>query len=136
MRTFKALTVAAALAVLAGSPAVAQQPRSDEGTNANGPITILKNMQKEPDGVEVRINGAQIDDLKTADYADITGDVHGGQNVLTVRWSGPLQKLNFKVAYAASRNNFRDVVVVNVDASKDNSLRQAGAKTVSFTIPG
>ena len=135
MRTLKALTVAAALAVLAAGPAVAQQPRSDQGTNANGPITILKNMQPEPDGVQVQINGAQIDDLKTADYADITGDVHAGQNVLTVSWSGPLQKLNFKVAYAATRNNFRNVLVVNMNGSNDNSLHQAGAKTISFTIP-
>jgi len=136
MRTLKALTVAAALAVLAGSPAVAQQPRSDQGTNANGPITILKNMQPEPDGVQVQINGAQIDDLRTADYSDITGDVHAGQNTLTVRWSGALQKLNFKVAYAATRNNFKNVLVVQANASNDNSLRQAGAKTVNFTIPG
>jgi hypothetical protein len=136
MRTFKALTVAAAVAVLAGSPALAQQPRSDEGTNANGPITILKNMQPEPDGVRVQINGAQIDNLRTADYADITGDVHAGQNVLTVRWNGPLQKLNFKVAYAQTRNNFRNVLVVQANAGSDQSLTRAGGKTMTFTIPG
>src|SRR5947209_13289636 len=86
MRTFKVLTAAAALAALAGGTAVAQQPRSDTGTDANGPITILKNMQSEPDGVEVDVDGAQVDDLKMADYADITGVVHRGQNTLTVRW--------------------------------------------------
>lgn len=136
MRTLKALTVAAAVAVLAGSPALAQQPRSDQGTNANGPITILKNMQPEPDGVQVTINGAQIDDLRAADYADITGDVHTGQNVLTVRWNGPLQKLNFKVAYAPTRNNFKNVLVVQANAGSDQSLTRGGAKTMTFTIPG
>ncbi|HEX3465719.1 MAG TPA: hypothetical protein VHS78_16845 [Candidatus Elarobacter sp.] len=136
MRTLKALTAAAAVALLAGSPALAQQPRSDQGTNANGPITILKNMQPEPDGVVVRINGAEIDHLHVADYADITGDVHPGQNTLTVTWSGPLQKLNFKVAYAPTRNNFKNVLVVQANASNDNSLRQSGAKAMTFTIPG
>ena len=136
MRTVQALTVAAALAVLSAGPALAQQPRSDTGTDANGPITILKNMQAEPDGVEVDVDGAQVDDLKTADYADITGVVHRGQNTLTVRWSGPLQKLNFKVAFAATRNNFKNVLVVQSNAAIDASLRRAGAKTLSFTIPG
>lgn len=136
MRTFKVLTAAAALAALAGGTAVAQQPRSDTGTDANGPITILKNMQAEPDGVEVDVDGAQVDDLKMADYADITGVVHRGQNTLTVRWNGPLQKLNFKVAFAATRNNFKNVLVVQSDASKDGALRRAGSRTMSFTIPG
>ena len=136
MRTFKVLTAAAALAALAGGTAVAQQPRSDTGTDANGPITILKNMQSEPDGVEVDVDGAQVDDLKMADYADITGVVHRGQNTLTVRWNGPLQKLNFKVAFAATRNNFKNVLVVQSDASKDGALRRAGSRTMSFTIPG
>jgi hypothetical protein len=136
MRTFKVLTAAAAIAALAGGTAAAQQPRSDTGTDANGPITILKNMQAEPDGVEVDVDGAQIDDLKMADYADITGVVHRGQNTLTVRWNGPLQKLNFKVSYAATRNNFKNVLVVQSDASKDGALRRAGSRTMTFTIPG
>ncbi len=136
MRTFKALTAAAVLAMVAGSPVLAQQPRSDQGTDANGPITILKNMQPEPAGVVVRINGAEIDHLRVADYADITGDVHPGQNTLTVTWSGPLQKLNFKVAYAPTRNNFKNVLVVQSNASSDSSLQRGGAKAMTFTIPG
>jgi len=136
MRTFKVLTAAAAIAALAGGTAIAQQAPSDTGTDANGPITILKNMQAEPDGVEVDVNGQQVDDLHAAAYDDITGEVHRGSNTLLVRWSGPIQKLNFKVAYAPTRNNFKNVAVVQADASKDAALRRAGSRTVTFTIPG
>lgn len=135
MRTIKVLTAAAALAAMTAGGALAQQPRSDTGTDANGPITILKNMQTEPDGVTVRIDGAEVDHLQMASYDDITGVVHPGQNTLTVTWSGPLQKLNFKIAYAATRNNFKNVLVVQSDGSRDNALRQAGSRTFSFTIP-
>jgi hypothetical protein len=136
MRTLKTLTAAAAIAVLAGGTAVAQQTATDNGTDANGPITILKNMQAEPAGVQVTIDGQQVDDLSTADYADITGVVHRGQNTMTYSWSGPVQKFNFKIAYAPTRNNFKNVVVVQSDASRDSALRKAGSRTVSFTIPG
>jgi hypothetical protein len=130
------LTAAAAIAALGGAAAYAQQTPADTGTDANGPITILKNMQAEPDGVQVDIDGQQVDDLRMADYADITGVVHRGANTLTVRWNSPLQKLNFKVAFAPTRNNFRNVVVVQADASRDAALRQAGSRTLTFTIPG
>jgi hypothetical protein len=136
MRTFKVITAAAALAVLASGTAGAQQQKSDTGTDANGPITIFKNMQSEPDGLRVSIDGHEVDHLKMASYDDITTVVHPGSNTLTVTWSGPVQKLNFKVAYAPTRNNFKNVAVVQVDASTDSSLRQAGSKTVTFTIPG
>src|SRR6202011_2735676 len=136
MRTFKMLTAAAAIAALAGGTAAAQQTPGDTGTDANGPITILKNMQAEPDGVEVDVDGQQVDDLHMADYDDITGVVHRGQNTLTVRWNGPLQKLNFKIAYAPTRNNFKNVLVVQSNASRDAALRRAGSRTMSFTIPG
>ena len=136
MRMLKVLTAVAALAALTGGLAGAQQPPSDTGSDANGPITILKNMLPEPDGVQIEIDGQQVDDLHTADYADITGVVHKGSNTLTVRWNNPVQKLNFKVAYAPTRNNFKNVLVVQSDASKDGALRRPGARTFTFTIPG
>lgn len=136
MRTIKVLAAAAAIAALAGGPALAQQPRSDNGTNANGPITILKNMQSEPDGVTVRIDGAEVDHLHMVTYDDITGVVHPGQNTLTVLWNGPIQTLNFKIAYAPTRNNFKNVLLVQTDASRDGALRQGGSRTYTFTIPG
>jgi hypothetical protein len=136
MRTLKTLTAAAAIAVLAGGTAVAQQTATDNGTDANGPITILKNMQSEPDGVRVEVDGAHVENLRTADYSDITGSVHPGPNTMTVRWNGPLQKLNFKIAYAPTRNNFKTVLLVQSDASKDAALRRAGSRTMTFTIPG
>jgi hypothetical protein len=136
MRTFKVITAAAALAALASGTAGAQQQRSDDGTNANGPITILKNMQVEPDGVRVSIDGHEVDHLRAATYDDITSVVHAGSNTLTVTWNGPVQKLNFKVSYAPTRNNFKDVTVVKADSSNDATLRQAGSRTVTFTIPG
>ena len=136
MRTLKILTVAAALAAFAGGSAVAQQTAGDNGTDANGPITLLKNMQSEPDGVRVEVDGRHVENLQMADYSDITGNVHRGQNTMTVSWRGPLQKLNFKIAYAPTRNNFKTVLLVQSDASKDASLRQAGSRTLTFTIPG
>jgi hypothetical protein len=136
MRTFKVLTAAAAIAALSGGAAIAQQQPSDNGTDANGPITILKNMQAEPGGVEVDVNGEQIDDLHAAGYDDITTTVHKGANTLLVKWSGPITKLNFTVSYAPTRNAFKNVAVVQADASKDAALRKAGSRTVTFTIPG
>jgi ABC-type glycerol-3-phosphate transport system substrate-binding protein len=136
MRTFKVLTAAAAIAALAGGAASAQQASSDNGTDANGPITILKNMQAEPGGVEVDVNGGEVDDLSAVAYDDITTSVHKGANTLLVRWSGPITKLNFTVAYAATRNAFKNVAVVQMNASKDGALRKAGSRTMTFTIPG
>jgi hypothetical protein len=136
MRTFKVITAAAAIAALAGGTAVAQQTPTDDGTNANGPITIFKNMQVEPAGMRVAIDGHEVDHLRTASYDDITSVVHTGSNTMTVTWSGPVQKLNFKVAYAPTRNNFKNVAVVQADSSTDATLRQAGSRTITFTIPG
>ncbi len=136
MRIFKVFAGAAALVVLAAGTAGAQQRPSDAGTDANGPITILKNMVAEPAGVRVSINGREVDHLRSATYDDITSVVRPGSNTLTVRWDGPLQKMNFKIAYAPTRNNFKNVVVVQGDASRDTALRQAGSRTLAFTIPG
>jgi voltage-gated potassium channel Kch len=130
------ITAAAAIAALATGPALAQQSPSDTGTDANGPITILKNMVAEPAGLHVSIDGKEVDHLRTAAYDDITSVVHPGRNTMTVRWDGPVQTMNFKIAYAATRNNFKNVVVVLGDASRDAALRQAGTRTFAFTIPG
>ncbi len=137
MQTLKVLTAVAAIAALAGGAASAQQASSDTGTDANGPITILKNMQPEPDGVvEVDVNGDQVDDLHAAGYDDITTTVHRGANTLLVKWSGPIAKLNFTIAYAPTRNAFKNVAVVQANASKDAALRKAGSRTITFKIPG
>ncbi len=136
MRTFNMLTAAAAIAALVGGAASAQQQPSDTGTDANGPITIIKNMQAEPDGVEVDVNGDQVEDLRSAGYDDITTTVHRGANTLVVRWNRPLSKLNFAVAYAATRNAFKNVAVVHMDSSRDAALRKGGSRTITFTIPG
>jgi hypothetical protein len=136
MRTFKPLMAALAIAALAGGRAIAQQATSDTGTDANGPSTILKNMQPEPAGVLVDVNGEQVDDLRAASYDDITTSVHRGSNTLLVRWSGPITRLDLKIAYAATRNNFKTVTVVQANAARDAALRRAGSRTVTFTIPG
>jgi ABC-type glycerol-3-phosphate transport system substrate-binding protein len=136
MRTFGVLMAAAAIAALSGGAAFAQQATSETGTDANGPITILKNMQAEPDGVEVDVNGEQVDDLRAAGYDDITTTVHRGANTLLVKWSGPITKLSFTVAYAPKRNAFKNVAVVQMSSSRDAALRKAGSRTITFTIPG
>jgi hypothetical protein len=130
------LAAAVATAALAAGTAVAQQTPSDAGTDANGPITILKNMVAEPAGLHVSIDGSEVDDLRTVTYDDITSVVRPGSNTMTVRWDHPVQKLNFKIAYAPTRNNFKNVIVVQSDASRDAALRQAGSRTFAFTIPG
>jgi hypothetical protein len=84
----------------------------------------------------VTVDGQDVDDLTSVAYDDITTLVHKGQNTLTIRWSGPLQQLSFTVAYASTRNNFKNVAVVRSDASKDPALRRPGSRTVTFTIPG
>jgi hypothetical protein len=127
--------VGAAIAALAGGTAAAQQP-PDNGDSAPGPIAIFRNMQLEPDGMSVKINGREIDDLRSVTYDDVTSLIHPGTNTLTVTWSGPLQRLNFKVAYAPTRRRFENVLVVRADASSDESLGQSGSRTETFTIPG
>jgi hypothetical protein len=127
--------VGAAIAALAGGTAAAQQP-PDNGDSAPGRIAIFRNMQPEPDGMNVKINGREIDDLRSLTYDDVTSFIHPGTNTLTVAWSGPVQGLNFKVDYEPTRNRYEDVLVVRADASSDASLGQAGSRTETFTIPG
>ena len=136
MRTLRVLAATAAIAALATGTSAAQQVAGDNGTDANGPITILKNMVAEPAGVQVTVDGQNIDDLSSVAYADITTIVHKGTNTLTVRWNGPVPRLNFTIAYAPTRNAFKNVAVIQGDSSKDTSLRRAGSRTISFTIPG
>src|SRR5579875_3092227 len=136
MRTLKVLAAAGTIAVLAGGTALAQQQTTPQGTNANGPITIFKNMMAEPDGSVVRINGKEVDHLKNVGYDDITGTIKPGPNTMTITWNAPVQQLNFKIAYEPTRNNFRNIVVVNENQSNTAALKQAGSQSWTFTIPG
>jgi len=135
MRTLTTLTIAAALAVATAGTATAQQVRSDNGTSAFGPMTILKNMQPEPGGVRVSIDGHEVDHLLGATYEEITTVVHPGLNTLTVRWDGPVQRFDFKVAFAPTRNNFKNVLLVQANGQRDGALHQAGSRNYTFTIP-
>jgi hypothetical protein len=127
-------SVLAFVTVLAlAAPAHAQQ--NPDQIDRGGPITILKNMTAEADGIIVRIDGREIDRLREVTYDDITTVVKTGANTLTVSWSHPIQRLRFKVAFAATRNDFKNVLVVDVDSNTDGSLNQPGAKTWAFTIP-
>jgi hypothetical protein len=130
-----ALGVAAAVVALA-VPALGQQTSGPNGTNANGPITLLYNYVAETTPMRVTVNGRSVDHLKTAAYDDITTSVHAGANTLTISWNGPVQRIHVKIAYAPTRNNFTNVVEYAASAAKDGSLKGAGAKTLTFTIPG
>jgi hypothetical protein len=125
----------AVVATLSAVTAIAQQQPSGSGLASNGPITILKNITSEPDGVTVYLNGRAIDHLRAAGYVDITGAVHDGSNKLTVSWARSLRQLNFKVSYAPTRNNFKNLLVVNSDADHNPGLRQAGSQTFIFAVP-
>jgi hypothetical protein len=135
MRISILLAAALIAAALTTGTAIAQQSPSDTGNAGNGPIAILKNMIPEPGGVDVQINGREVGRLQTASYDDITGAVHAGSNTLIVTWNGPVQQLDFEVAYAPTRNNFRNVLVVKTGADQDPALRQRGSQTFAFTIP-
>ncbi|HZO94150.1 MAG TPA: hypothetical protein VFB22_10265 [Candidatus Baltobacteraceae bacterium] len=136
MRTLKVLAAAGTIAVLAGGTALAQQRTTPQGTNANGPITIFKNMMAEPDGIVVRINGKEVDHLKNVGYDDITGTIKPGTNTMTVTWNAPVQQLHFKIDYEPTRNDFHNIVVVNENQSSTAALKQAGSQSWTFTIPG
>jgi hypothetical protein len=130
-----ALGVAAAVAALA-VPAFAQQTPGPDGTNANGPITLLYNYVAETTPMRVMVNGHSVDHLKTAAYDDITTSVHTGSNTMTIRWDGPVDQIHVKISYAPTRNNFKNVVEYTASAAKDGSLKGSGSKVVTFTIPG
>jgi PhoPQ-activated pathogenicity-related protein len=136
MRSFHALILTAAFAATHAAPALAQQHASDNGTNANGPITIIKNMLPEDPGVTVRVNGHEIDHLTQAAYDDITTTVKPGVNTLTITWSHPVQALNFEIASEPTRNNYKKVLTVNTTSTKDSALSQPGSKSFTFTAPG
>jgi hypothetical protein len=55
---------------------------------------------------------------------------------MTVTWTVPVQQFNFKIAYEPTRNNFRNIVVVNETAAANPKLQQSGIQTWTFTIPG
>jgi hypothetical protein len=135
MRIFTVVGIAAIVAGLAMGPAFAQQETAPNSGDATGPIVILENRQAEPDGVSVSINGEEADRLESATYVDVTSLVHAGTNTLVVSWSGPVPRLNFKVAYERTRNAFKNVIVVRTDSSNDARLREAGSRTITFTIP-
>jgi hypothetical protein len=129
------LLAAAMVATLSAGMAIAQQQPSGNGLDSQGPITILKNIVGEPDGVTVYLNGTAIDHLRAASYLDITGVVHGGSNKLTVSWARSLRQLNFSVSYAPTRNNFKNLLVVHAEADHNPGLRQAGSQTFTFAVP-
>jgi hypothetical protein len=132
----KGVTLVTALATLAlVNPAAAQQAPGPNGTDANGPITIFRNYIAEPTPVRVLVNGQEIDQLAQAGYDDITATVHTGLNSLTLTWDGAVQQIRCKIAFAPTRNNFRNVLVIDATAQRDAELRQAGSKTLTFTIP-
>jgi hypothetical protein len=124
------------LALGLGAPALAQQTVGADGTDANGPITIFKNYVVETTSMMVTINGRHIDHLTMATYDDITTTVHTGRNTMTIAWDAPVQQIHVKVAYAPTRNNFKNVAEYTADASTDSALMNRGSKTITFTIPG
>lgn len=137
MQHFTRIAAGAAMLALGLSvPALAQQKVGPDGTNANGPITILKNYVVETTPMVVTINGKRIDHLTMATYDDITTTVHPGQNTMTIVWNAAVQQIHLKIAFAPTRNNFKDVVEFNADAASNKSLTNAGSKTMTFTIPG
>lgn len=127
---------AAAAGLLAALPVAAQQTASPDGTNAAGPITVFQNYVVEPVRARVTVDGGEVDHLDSTLREDITSSVHAGTNTMTITWRGPVDRLHFKIAYAAHRNDFRNVIVVDDSAQKNPALRQAGSRTVTFTIRG
>jgi hypothetical protein len=135
MRTFQALILIAALAATAAPRPLRNNKLPTTAQTRTAPITIFKNMLTEDRGVSVRIDGHEIDHLRQAAYDDITTTVKPGRNTLTVSWNHPISALNFKIAFAPTRNNFKNVLVVNTTSAKDASLNQPGSRTLAVNIP-
>jgi hypothetical protein len=127
---------AALLAFGLAVPAFGQQTTSPNGTNANGPITILKNYVVETAPMVVTINGKHIDHLTMVAESDITTTVHTGQNTMVIAWNAPVQQIHVKISYAPTRNNFKNIVEFNANAATNKALTNPGSKTMTFTIPG
>jgi hypothetical protein len=122
-RTFKIFTIAAALTLLVPAPA-----------RADG-ATVLTNGVAEGTRVVVVINGAHREGMQMEGYGEITDEVHPGRNTAMVRWTGPVQRIDFRITHSTSPNHAGDVLVVRVDAAHDPALRRAGSRTYTFTIP-
>jgi len=122
--TSKIAAVAAALTLLVATTAT-----------ANASMTVLTNAVAETTQVVVVIDGGHVERLLLEGYGDITDAVHPGRNTATVRWYGPIRRIDFKITYSANPNNSKDVLVVRADAAHDAALRRAGSRTYTFTIP-
>lgn len=117
--TLKSAAAAAALVLLTGAPALAQ--------------TIMSNAVTETTPVLVTINGGKPEHTGLIGYGDVT--VHPGRNTLTVRWAGPVKRIDFRITTSTTPNNAKDVLIVRLDAVHDATLRRAGSRTYTFTIP-
>lgn len=120
--TVRSAAAAAALALLARVPALAQG------------MTIMSNEVTETTPVLVSINGGKAEHTGLIGYGDVTG-VHPGRNTLIVRWAGPVKRIAFRITSSTSPSNVKDVLVVRLDAAHDTRLRRAGSRTYTFTIP-
>jgi hypothetical protein len=126
------LKIAAAATVLALF--VAAPATGAGGSSARG-STILTNAVTETTQVAVVVNGGHVEYLRLVGYGDISYAVHPGRNTATVRWSGPVRRIDFQIRYSTSPDNSRDILVVRADATRDAALRRAGSRTYTFTIP-
>jgi hypothetical protein len=104
------------------------------GASADTPRAVITNAVTETTPVRVTINGGAVQYLRLIGYDDVVG-LHPRRNTLVVRWDGPVARLDFKITYATSPNNVKDVLVVPTDAVPDASLRRAGSRTYTFKIP-
>jgi hypothetical protein len=116
----KRAAAAAALVLLTGAPALAQ-----------GPIMSTEVTETTP--VLVSINGGKAEHTGLIGIGDVT--VHPGRNTLTVRWAGPVKRIAFRITTPTTPNHAKDVLVVRLDATRDATLRRAGSRTYTFTVP-
>lgn len=114
-------SAAAALAIaLLPVPALAQGP-------------IISNEVTETTPVLISINGGKAEHEGLIGIGDVT--VHPGRNTLTVRWAGPVKRIAFQITVPTTPDHAKDVLVVRLDATRDATLRRAGSRTYTFTVP-
>ncbi|MBC8135634.1 MAG: hypothetical protein H8F28_07100 [Fibrella sp.] len=80
--------------------------------------------------VAVFLNGAKIGDFQNVQNLDVSDSVVSGKNTLRVVWTQTGVRGLVRVAYAQTKNRFRELATVRIQNKK---TEKAGEETITFT---